>query len=519
MRSKFFSKFGAPAILFLLASILVLLRLHTLHEPLERDLTTYANIGKGILQGKVPYRDLWDHKPPLIYFVYSLFILIFGQNDWSIFAMNIFANIAILLVIYFAVTQLGNKITALWAAAGWTLISGTMALEANQPNSEVFLNLCIALIAFLVLNRLYQEKKIKRFAMWIGLIIGAATLFKYIIIVPIIFMLLVYLIYDQETVREKIVQSLKIFFWAVLPWIIFALYFAANHALPDFYNAVFKFNQYYAGVETGAENSRLLIHTGISSYIKFLAPSLAIIFAMLITLLFSKKFRPAALSILLLLISTPLAISLPGKGFPHYYQLWLTVYCIAFGISLYLFEIWRKDYLTIIGNIFAAFIVASLLWHEYSSYRLPAKQWSEKKYGAQFIQVKNTGLAIGGFLTEEESFFQWGDESGLYWYSKKDPVTPVLHIAHISGGPVAPRLIREIKENIDKQKPDLLVIREGLIGVQYSNSTFQEIATEYEPISETYHVPGFYILPRLNKSFVDRSLQKDLIYPLISGVQ
>ena len=94
------------------------------YEPFERDITTYATIGQGILDGKVPYRDLWDHKPPLIFFIYVLFQLAFGQTDLAIFALNVLASVGIVVAIYAAVKQVGSTVNALWAAAAWTAISG-----------------------------------------------------------------------------------------------------------------------------------------------------------------------------------------------------------------------------------------------------------------------------------------------------------------------------------------------------------------------------------------------------------
>ena len=37
-----------------------------------RDQGIYAVVGDGVLHGKMPYRDLWDFKPPGIFLVYAL---------------------------------------------------------------------------------------------------------------------------------------------------------------------------------------------------------------------------------------------------------------------------------------------------------------------------------------------------------------------------------------------------------------------------------------------------------------
>ncbi len=47
------------------------------------DYGVYFNGGRLILQGKMPYRDFWDHKTPLIYFYTAIWQFIFGSNWWS----------------------------------------------------------------------------------------------------------------------------------------------------------------------------------------------------------------------------------------------------------------------------------------------------------------------------------------------------------------------------------------------------------------------------------------------------
>ena len=45
-----------------------------------RDQSIYATIGHGIVEGKVPYRDLWDFKPPGIFFLFALAEVLFGHS-------------------------------------------------------------------------------------------------------------------------------------------------------------------------------------------------------------------------------------------------------------------------------------------------------------------------------------------------------------------------------------------------------------------------------------------------------
>lgn len=45
-----------------------------------RDQGIYATVGSGVLSGQVPYRDVWDFKPPGIFLVFALSEALFGHN-------------------------------------------------------------------------------------------------------------------------------------------------------------------------------------------------------------------------------------------------------------------------------------------------------------------------------------------------------------------------------------------------------------------------------------------------------
>lgn len=72
-------------LLFVLALLAVIAAaLPVLAYPPGRDQGMYANIGRAILEGGVPYKAMWDIKPPPIYYLYAFVIGLFGPAAWSI---------------------------------------------------------------------------------------------------------------------------------------------------------------------------------------------------------------------------------------------------------------------------------------------------------------------------------------------------------------------------------------------------------------------------------------------------
>lgn len=65
-------------------TVLVALFLQLLLFAHGRDQSIYATVADGILDGKLPYRDLWDFKPPGIFFVFALAQALFGDGMWGV---------------------------------------------------------------------------------------------------------------------------------------------------------------------------------------------------------------------------------------------------------------------------------------------------------------------------------------------------------------------------------------------------------------------------------------------------
>ena len=84
--------------------------LPALRFPIGRDEATYAVIGQGLLHGQHLYRDLWDNKPPGIFYIYAVIVKIFGPVMWSIGIVDILWMLAIsICIFYFARRYLGLR--------------------------------------------------------------------------------------------------------------------------------------------------------------------------------------------------------------------------------------------------------------------------------------------------------------------------------------------------------------------------------------------------------------------------
>lgn len=233
----------------LLCGLLGALRWHTVDEPLERDLTTYAVIAREMLHGRPLYADLWDHKPPAIHFSYAAAQLVAGPGPISIWLLAVVTGSVTLIGIYRCSATVGLPGAGLLAATFWSIASGDLRHEGNQPNVEAFLNACVVWVLALVLVGTRETVATKRW-LAVGGLISLATLFKQVAVVPAMTILAAHwgLMSLAAVARPRIWRQLSLVAIAGAAGLVLAtlgliLWGVATPA----WHAVVTFNQDYAG--------------------------------------------------------------------------------------------------------------------------------------------------------------------------------------------------------------------------------------------------------------------------------
>ncbi len=142
-----------------------------------RDQSIYAVLGDGILHGKLPYRDLWDFKPPGIFFVYAFAQALFGT---SMLAPRIVEMLGLCLLgasfVFLAKRWFGSSLLGIWAAALTVFIHSQLDFwHTSQPETYGAI-----LTAFGLALAVHEENAKRPFLHWIaiGLVFGLAGLMK-----------------------------------------------------------------------------------------------------------------------------------------------------------------------------------------------------------------------------------------------------------------------------------------------------------------------------------------------------
>src|SRR5678809_253 len=66
----------------------------------SRDSGVFLYVGWRLLSGDIPYREVWDHKPPLIYFVDALGLTLTPHSLWGVWFLQFIFIFFTLFFIY-----------------------------------------------------------------------------------------------------------------------------------------------------------------------------------------------------------------------------------------------------------------------------------------------------------------------------------------------------------------------------------------------------------------------------------
>lgn len=229
--------------ILLLAAVLILsllLRVPGFALPLERDEGAYAYVAWNWLHGALPYRDAFDHKPPLVYLLYMP-PLLFGPP--TALAIRVWATL-LLLVDVALVYAIGRRVwgrgAGLLAALIFGVAGSAFDLQGLVLNTDQALVLP-ALIALWCAIRLRETQRL-RFAIGAGAALAATVLVKPVGIVLLPALLLA----CERNVRSIVWVYGGAALGAAIVGMPIAGYFALRGGWNDLVFGVLTYNRLYA---------------------------------------------------------------------------------------------------------------------------------------------------------------------------------------------------------------------------------------------------------------------------------
>jgi hypothetical protein len=157
------------------------IRVFSVVEPLGIDQSLWASAVRGMSRHQLLYRDVWEQRPPGIYFIYLAGFTILGWTPAAVAWLDILASTTTALLLFLIVRRLSDSTIGALAAAlyatltipGW-LYRHDGFLERSV--CETFIVMCVALSAWCAVE--WRERSSIWWAAGMGLFAGAAVVFK-----------------------------------------------------------------------------------------------------------------------------------------------------------------------------------------------------------------------------------------------------------------------------------------------------------------------------------------------------
>lgn len=164
--------------LIVVSCIFFILRLPSFFEPYwYGDEGIYQVLGIAMNQGKLLYRDIFDNKPPLLYYLYS----IFNSDQFSVRVVSFLFGLLAIFCFYFIVRKFLKSEKNIFLTTGiFAFLFGIPLIEGNIANSENFMIPLVLLSTIFIFKALEEKIKNKKliFIMLSGLGLGISFLFK-----------------------------------------------------------------------------------------------------------------------------------------------------------------------------------------------------------------------------------------------------------------------------------------------------------------------------------------------------
>lgn len=201
------------------------------------DPNCFLTVGKGILEGKVPYRDLYEQKGPYVYFLHALCALISGDSFFGVWLAEIAAaffflwSVSKILCLY-GIENL--KIRAAIVALVGATVYFSFAFSTGDSVEEFALPI-FSWVVYLTLKRIRSDGFRLVDYLFVGVVAGVIFWSKFTLVG---FFIGWYAFFLYHTIRAKRFKEIgKSVLWIVCGVLVATLpplfYFAANHAVGD----------------------------------------------------------------------------------------------------------------------------------------------------------------------------------------------------------------------------------------------------------------------------------------------
>lgn len=446
--------------LALFGALCVLLPTSPLNMPYTfRDSGVFLYFGWRILNGELPYRDIWDHKPPVVLYLNALGLAISNNSRWGVWLIELVALFFAAFISFQLIKKLLGVFPAILSVLLW-LLSLVPLLQGGNFTTEY--TLVLQFIALLLVYYADQSPYHLRMYFLVGLAGGIAFFTKQTTI-GIWLAIAIYLTIQRVSTKQfkRLAREILATLTGVGSVIGFvALFFSVQGALPQFWNAAFEYNFVYSSYGPNGLAVRVdSVLQGLKPLLRTRMLQIALIgyAGAIVLLLLRKKAIEKALPMLAIgLINFPIELVLigtPRKTYPPYFITALPILAVFSGLAFWMFfeflSRWKPvalKYIAVVG------LAGFLIWSSFFNYMNTLYTYRKLTKNETVINY------IKENTSPDDTVLLWGAETSINYFSeRRSPTRYVYQYPLHKDGYTNDQIITEFLDDIIENKPKLII--------------------------------------------------------------
>lgn len=428
--------------------------------PLMNDEGMFVTIAREMLRGALPYRDLFDIAPPVIYLWYAAGLLVLGERAWLADVLVMMALSLTTLLVYLEGRLLFSPRAGLVAAFAFASLAVLIPTgEWAQPGYLVLPPLVASLVAFTLGIRTEDV----RWYLVVGLLGGVAVMTMQLVLAH--FLVLLFFAWQ----RSRRTRGLP--FWRVQPPVlalvggllivplVVALPYLLTGSLGDLLYGAVKFPLLYSG---GSSLRERLLGAGGAAATYTLVAGPWLLLASIGAVLLARRGHSWAPLLLSWSAAAVLAIAITGKYNSHYFALLRPGMALLVGCALGVYwsrQGWRRLGLRAKTSLYGLFVVAfafSALLNG-RAYTLPTESHrhltrevlaSPANTRLRELQAPSVAVQLQRWTAPGQTIYNLGRQGELYVYADRRPASRFFHYFPLeSDTSTIPSLLDDLRRN------------------------------------------------------------------------
>lgn len=428
-------------------------------------------MGEQLLDGKLLYKDAWDHKPPLVFVFNALGLLLRRDSLWGVWALQYLAIGSSAVLGYLLMSKSFGRGPAVFGTAIW-LLGLNSVLDGGNLTEVYGLPFQFGSLWFFWKSLNNRSGWTDNF--WVGLSSALAFWLRANIIG---IQIAIGVILLWQFIVEKNKASLKkigfmLFAWVLVSSAILA-WFALQQNLPGLIDASFSFNFMYSGSTWAQKWSSFLVSLRIIPFAATFAITgwgLALSNQLYSHSLGKTQRLLTFVSMLIVLLPVELVLAnVSGRAFPHYFMSLLPVYGLLSGYFLFYLYLTaeagtaktptRPFRLALLGGLLvtiAALPIYSLWPAWWSSAKIVFSTGAppSPQFGQHTSRVLNY---LDQNVGREEYLVLWGKNLSFNWFTGRQvPSAHIFQDHFFVEGYSTPQMIKEYISDLEVNRPVII---------------------------------------------------------------